>query len=270
MISNIIKYFASAAVIMSLTSCEKELDFEYHNIDSLPVIEASITQDGASVAISYATPMGESFSGQFVENAEVTIVDLTDGAEFDLEPSEDGSFRCEMTAHPGHDYRLSVALDGSFYSSVSRMMKPTEITDARFQWVKMPGDDMAVFTVRFTDTPLVEDFYWVRLYRNGKSYSWSVISDHAAENGSLEESITTTHRNESLEDEDQIILDGDEITVSVAPISHSMADYLIALSNSSNGAPQFEGPRCLGYFLASPVATTSVIYHPDEIEYANY
>lgn len=39
--------YSAVVLALSLVSCEKELDFEYRDIDPILVIEASLTQSGA-------------------------------------------------------------------------------------------------------------------------------------------------------------------------------------------------------------------------------
>lgn len=266
------KYISSAAVIMMLSAmsvgCEKELDMEYHDIEPLPVVEASLTQREVTVAVSFTTPMNEAITDSRFTDAEVILTDLSSGDNYNLIADNEGLFRKDIAGIVGHEYRLNVKINENNYSSVSTMLASTEISDLRFYWIKMPGDDMAALRILFSDNPLTSDYYWIRIYRNGQAYTWSVITDRAAIDGKLEETITTTHRDESQEDEKQIIRDGDEVRAIVTPISRSMFDYLTAIMNSSNGENQFEGGRCLGYFLASPAAMSSVIYHPEDIGYA--
>ena len=51
-----------SSLLVLLTSCEKELDFKYHDVESQLVIEGNVTQDGTIVALTYTTPMGEPMS----------------------------------------------------------------------------------------------------------------------------------------------------------------------------------------------------------------
>lgn len=273
---NLTKYFYNlgvfiASILASLlaTSCEKELDFEYHDIAPLTVIEASVTEAGAEVAITYTSPMDEPIDSEPLTDALVRLLDLTSGEEAILDVDSDGIFLSSNPGVPGHDYRLSVTVGDKHYSSTARMLNATAITEARFVWVRMPGDDMAVLQVNFADNPLTADYYWVRVYRNGEAYAWDILTDYARTDDGVEETITTTHRDPSKkEDDKQLLVDGDVIDISVTPISRGMFDYLNALLNGSNGTPQFEGDTCLGYFLPSPVAKTTIVYHPDEIDYA--
>lgn len=148
------------------------------------------------------------------------------------------------------------------------MLATTDITDIQFHWIKMPGDDMAALQIHFTDRPHTTDYYWVRVYRNDEPYMWSPITDRAEIGGIVEETLTTTHRDESEEDEKQVLHDGDKVRVSVTPVSRDMYEYLTALMNGSNGARMYSGAPALGYFLASPVAEAQTVYRPSEIDYA--
>lgn len=266
---DIAKYIAAIAVILLLIACEKEVDFNYHEIAPVKVVEATLSQDGASVAITMTTPMNEPIPDIHITDASVLLCDLTSEEKFFLEPTPSGLFHSDVAGIPGHDYRLIIKVEGQTFESATTMLNAVEIIDTKFLWIKMPGDDMAALRILFTDNPVTSAYYWIRIYRNGEHYQWSIINDHASADGQIEETLTTTHRDASKEeDEKSLLVDGDVLTVSVTAVDRSMFDYLIALTNSSNGAPQYSGDFCLGYFLASPVATSSITYHPDEIRYA--
>ncbi len=262
-------FILAASVALCMASCEKELDFEYHDIDPIPVVEASLTEHGAEVSLTRSVAMDEPMDTLCLTDAEVRLTDLTSGESRLLTAGEDGIFRDATPGVTGHDYSLSVSMDGKVYESSARMLAACEITGVGFRWMKMPGDDMAILQVHFTDSPQSADYYWVRVYRNGEFYAWDVITDHGAVGGVIEENITTTHRDPSQEDDEKSLLfDGDEVRVSVTPVDRRMFDYLIALLNDSDGPALFDGGLCLGYFLASSADARSVVFRPDNMEYA--
>ena len=75
----------------------------------------------------------------------------------------------------------------------------------------------------------------------------------------------TTRKDISEEEDDTVLVDGDVLTVTVAPISREMHDYLEAIGADSTGPRLFSGPMALGYFLAAPLSTASITFHPSEI-----
>lgn len=264
--------YALGVAVMTLiaTGCEKELDFDYHDIEAKTVIESSITEAGADVAIRLTTPMDEAMDRTCLTDASVSITDMQTGERLELSPDTDGHFKSNKPGVPGHEYRLTVEREGKTYSSTSLMTRAPEIESLVFNWISMPYDDVAALQIAFADNdPQVEgECYWVRIYRNGEPYKWSAVKDDLAIDGIVYEVVTTTRKDSDEEDEDDLLEDGDEVRVTVTHISRAFFDYLQAISNDSNGPRMFEGDFCLGYFLAGEVSVKTIVFHPDQIEYA--
>ena len=252
--------------LIVLSACEKEIDFKYHDIEPLTVIEGVLTSEGARIGITLTTPMDEPMDRNHLTDASVVITDLTDGMVYNLTADPDGFFTDPTPGTPGHRYRLVVERDGNTYSMETMMYAATEIVDAAFNWISMPYDKVAVFQARYIDNPRdTGDCYWVKLYRNGEIYSWQEQDDRTAADGVNTFFTMTSRKDTDEEDDDEVLFDGDVMTVTVTPISREMHDYLEALQNDSNGPFLFSGPRVLGYFMASDPVSRSVTFHPDLI-----
>lgn len=253
-------------MMLLFVSCEKELDFKYHDIDPLTVIEAQLTPGGVKVAITYTTPMDRPMDRTHLTDAVVTLTDMTDGTVYNLHTDAEGLFVDPTPGIIGHDYRLVVERDGCRYEADATMYPPTEIESLEFNWIKMPYDYVAVFEAQFRDNKDTNgECYWVKLYRNGEIYRWSEMDDRNAVDGVCTYLTMTTRKDTDEEDEDTVLFDGDVITFTVSPISRAMHDYLEALQNDSNGPAMFVGDKCLGYFMATSPVSDSVEFHPDEI-----
>ncbi len=253
-------------MMILIASCERELDFEYHDIDPLVVIEAELTPDGTKVSITRTTPMDEPMDRTHITDATVTLTDLTDGTARNLQTDSDGFFVDHTPGVAGHEYRLRVEYAGCHYEAEATMYQPTEIESLEFNWIKMPYDYVAVFQGRFYDNEAVdEECYWIKLYRNGQIYLWGEMDDRSAVDGVSTFICMTTRKDTSEEEDDTVLFDGDVITCTVAPISRAMHDYLEALQNNSNGPAMFSGDKCLGYFIATSPVSASLEFHPDEI-----
>ncbi len=252
--------------LIFLASCEKELDFKYHDIEPLTVIEGELTSKGAKIGITLTTPMDEPMDRTRLTDASVVITDLTDGKEYTLTADAEGFFTDPTPGIPGHHYRLTVEREGNSYTMETKMYPATEIVEAEFNWISMPYDQVAVFQARYLDNPAdTGDCYWVKLYRNGEIYSWQEQDDRTASDGVNTFFTMTSRKDTDEEEDDEVLFDGDVMTVTVTPISREMHDYLEALQNDSNGTMLFSGHRVLGYFLASEPTSRSVTFHPDEI-----
>ena len=255
-------------LVLALCSCEKDLDFEYHDIAPLTVVEGTLDQNGATVTVTYTTPMDEPFASTQIKDATVFISDLNSGESWQLLADANGNFTVPVNPTVGHKYELSVEKDGQSYSARSKMLPATEILSLEWGWVDMLGQDVAALQIVFKDTRLSDnEMYWIRVYRNGEDYNWSLLGKHLSLSDTLTEVVMTTRRDPEDEDAKTNLYAGDVLKVTVTPIGEEMFDYLWALLyTGSNGRRMFSGDFCLGYFLASPVASAEIVYHPDEIE----
>ncbi len=253
-------------MVLLVGSCTKELDFVYHDIPPLLVIEGELTPEGTKVALTLTTPMDEPISGVKVTDAEVVLEHPASGMKKILKPDSEGYFTGEVEALIGDEYCLSVERDGVINRAATTMYGPSEILSLEFNWISMPYDKVAVLQAKFSDDAEVRgECFWVKVYRNGKIYLWDEVDDRYACDGVMTYTRMTTRKDIDEEDEESLILDGDVITVSVSRISKEMHDYLEALQNDSSGPAMFSGERCLGYFLATSPVEASIVFRPDEI-----
>lgn len=251
--------------LSALFSCEKELDIEYHDIPPLTVIEGELTPEGIKVAITLTTPMDEPMDRTRLTDATVSLADLTAGVSYTLTADADGYYTDLTPGVAGHEYCLTVRRDGNLYESVTRMYEPTEVVGLEFNWIKMPYDYVAVLQGQFLDAPGYEDYYWVKIYRNGEMYRWVNMTDNGDVGGVLTFVAMTSRKDIAEEDDDTVLRDGDVISVTVSAISRGMYDYIEALQNDSNGPCMFTGNKCLGYFIATFPVAAEVVFRPDEI-----
>lgn len=261
------RVFQIIPVLLLLISCEKELDFQYHEIEPVLVIEGLLSQEGAHVYLTQTIPMNEKLEKNYLRDAEVYLEDLAEHEEIELEPDKNGIFTNSYIPVEGHDYQLRVIREGKKYCSRCLMRRAPKILGLMFQWIKMPYDHVAVLQITFADLADAEDCYWIKILRNGEPYKWIVTDDQSAVNGVITEVIMTTRKDLSEEDEKDILRDGDEVKVIINTISREMYDYLIAIENDSNGPAMFEGVFCLGYFMASDSVSESIVFRPEEITY---
>lgn len=255
--------FILLIIVVILTSCEKELDFKYHEVDSQLVIEGSITQNGSSVLITSTTPMNENLNLTPITDAEVKVTDTNTWEEKILRTDENGYFVDDNPGIVGHSYRINVSYGENQYESECLMRPVSNILGMEFQWIKMPYDYVAVLQITFTDNDSNDDCYWIRLFRNDDPYKWIVSDDRGAVNGIISEVIMTTRKDIDEENEKSMLKEGDRVSAYISSISRNMYDYLLAIQSDSNGPQMFNGNFCLGYFLASPISESSIVFQPN-------
>lgn len=252
-----------------LVSCEKELDFQYHEVESQFVIEGFTSCEGTSVILTSTCPMGEPMDITPITDATVKLTDLTTGIEKMLVANKDGIFSDITPGFVGHNYKVDVSYKNNTYVSTCTMLPATQILGLQFQWIKMPYDYVAVLQISFFDLDSKDDCYWIKIYRNGEPYMWLLSDDRSAVNGIINEVTMTSRMNVDEEDEKSVLKEGDEIKVVIVPTSRNMYDYLIAIQSDSNGPRMFSGDFCLGYYMASNETESSIIFHPDSMEIFN-
>lgn len=243
-----------------LISCEKELDFKYHDIDPVLVIEGRLSQTGANVTLTNTTPMGEPLENITLTDAEVTIKDMTDNVPYYLSPDKDGIFIAEFPVFPRHDYLLSVKRGDKRYESECMLYSAIEIVDLNFNWIQMPYDMVALLNISFRKLDDKDACYWTRIYKNGTPYKWQLSHGSGAVDGILKQTLFTTRKNPEDENDRSVLKPGDRLEVVISGISLEMYDYLTAIQSDSNGKPMFTGDFCLGYFLASEEAKAEIIF----------
>ncbi len=260
------KYIYILILSLLLVSCEKELDFKYHDVEPQLVIEAALTSDGARVSLTETTPMSEPINTIKITDAAVSITDLAIGDCRHLVVGDDGVYADATPGEVGHEYRLSVERNGHTYASSCVMRAAVTEPELEFKWIKMPYDHVAVLQVSFPAQGVPDECYWVRLYRNGEPYMWSVVDGSYSIGGTVNDAIMTSRKDPDKEDDATALRDGDVVRACIAPVSRAMFDYLMAIQSDSNGPRMFTGDYCLGYFLAASLAEASIVFRPGEME----
>ena len=124
------KHLPLIIVALTLASCTKDLELDYRDLDSIPVIEANLTGKGLSVRLTLTSPMDEPMD----------TVAQTD-------------YIASLTELPDDNYRLDIDFRGQHFYSECQMQSDSEILDVKFQWTKMPYDHVAVMTLFLRDNP---------------------------------------------------------------------------------------------------------------------
>lgn len=263
-----IRYFLVVFTFFFLCSCEKELDFKYHEIEPLTVIEGVLTPDGITVRLTQTTPMGEPMNREPLTDAEVTLTDLSDDITYDLYVGNDGEYIENTGGIVGHMYRLTVSRGENIWTSESLMYPAVEIESMGISWIKMPYDYVSVLQVIYKDDiKLKGECFWLKIYRNGEIYSWAEQDDRNSANGLINFVSMLSRQDIDEEDESDILVEGDIVSIEISGISSEMKGYLEAIGNDSSGPAMFSGAKALGYFIATSPVTQSIVYKPGSIPY---
>lgn len=258
--------------LLVFVSCEKELDIDYHKVAPLAVVEGGVMDNGCDVRLTTTLEMADSTGAQGIKDAKVVITSLADGSSSILKYKSYGHYVSTFKGEPGNTYQLDIWQGDNHFSALSTMPHPPVIKSFIFQWQEIMGRRIVMADLRFLDTPNEENYYYMNVYRNGESYRWTVIRDILNPGGEIQQVFGCMSeekvKDNKPEDQDQILNDGDKITIELASIDRITYDYLYALQlsgrSSSNPVSNISG-GCLGCFWAAAVAHYECTYQTAEI-----
>ena len=254
-------------IMITLVSCEKEIDIDYHEAAPQYVVEASLTNSLATVRITQTVPMrGSKSSDRIVENATV-VISSGDSIHHTARYSTNGKYIYPFSAYPGTRYQLDIDVDGHHFTSSSILQPKPEVSKFRFVWKKVMSSRVLFADLYIQDFPGQQNFYFIHMYRNGIGYRWTVLRDTSNPGKELQQLLGCMH--EEYGDEEEALHNGDNIRIEVRAIDRASYDYLFSMSqaanNGSNPVANFSG-GCLGYFSAYIPYTINVTYQEADVE----
>ena len=114
-------YLIPLISLILLVSCEKEIEVDYHQVDPLYVVEASVSNNGTEVRVSRTNAMDDNNGISDISNATVTI-SSEDGQQWNIPYSRNGFYRSSsLKGEAGTTYTIEVELDGQHFTSTSTM-----------------------------------------------------------------------------------------------------------------------------------------------------
>ena len=121
--------FLSFCFLAVLTSCEKEIDIDYHQVDKLYVAEGLVTQDGSTNYTKKPTFVRLTTTQDMTDNVSnghnltgATVVLSEDGYVLDtLRYWRNGYYVSDCQGYEGSQYTIDIYLDGNHFQSSSVM-----------------------------------------------------------------------------------------------------------------------------------------------------
>ena len=260
-----------------LTSCEKEIDIDYHQVDPLYVAEGLITQDGSTNYTKRPTFVRLTTTQDMTDNVSnghnlmgATIVLSEDGYVLDtLRYWRNGYYVSDCQGYEGSQYTIDVYLDGNHFQSSSVMQAEPQFSSFRFVWKDVLSERLLFADLKINDISGQNNYYFMHIYRNGIGYRWAVMDDSHNPGGELQQLFScTTERNLDKNDDDGL-KDGDKIHLEIRSIDRRTYDYFYSMQvmqNSATNPVQNYTGGCLGYFSACQIVTYDTTFRRANIE----
>ena len=261
-------YMIMGAVLMMMSSCQEEIDYAFNSVTPRLVVEGYITDQGVEVNLSRTIDMLDTVKANSVKDA-IVMIHGSDGTSEQLFADSNGTYR-SVTGFKGISgvtYTLNVTDANHTYHASSEMQKQTILKNCHFEWKKVVSEDMLCFDYEVQDIAGEDNYYCYRMFKNGKTFKWGLFDDNGYKDGVITNSVTCMskkkYEDNDLDEQDNILHDGDSIRFDVMVISKPVYDYLYSLKLSTgskvNPLSFFDG-GCLGYFSANSVCSFEVIF----------
>jgi hypothetical protein len=248
-----------------MTSCKKDIEIDYHQVDPLYVVEATVSEDGMQARISLTNNMDNNSSKSDISEALVVITG-SDGSSQTLSHKGNGIYKSSAAGTPDVEYTITIDVDGRHFTSTSTMQKAPKVNDFYFIRKKIVSENFQMAKLLIQDIPNEDNYYFSHLYRNGTGYRWAVKKDDTDPN--KEQQQLFTFAREGSDDKD-LLREGDRIRLELRSIDRKSYDYLYSMqimdNTGTNPIPNFTG-GCLGYFSAYSHVVYNYVFHEADMK----
>ena len=260
-----------------LTSCEKVIDIDYHQVAELYVAEGLVTQNASTNRTNRPTYVRLTTTQDMTDNVSnshnligATIVLTEDGFVLDtLRYWRNGYYISDYQGYEGSQYTLDIYIDGNHFQSTSVMQAAPQFSSFRFVWKDVLTERMLFADLKLEDIKGQNNYYFMHMYRNGVGYRWAVMDDSHNPGGELQQLFScTTERNLDKNDDDGL-KDGDKIHVEIRSIDRRTYDYFYSMQvmqNSGTNPVQNYTGGCLGYFSACNIISYDTTFRRADVE----
>ena len=269
--------FFSFCFLAFLSSCEKEIDVDYHQVSQLYVAEGIVTQDGTTNKTKKPTYVRLTTTQDMTDNVSnnhnltnATVVLSENGYVIDtLRYWRSGYYVSDCQGFEGSHYTLDIYIDGNHFQSTSVMQAEPQFSSFRFVWKDVLTERMLFADLKLNDIKGQNNYYFMHIYRNGIGYRWADMDDSHNPGGELQQLFScTTERNLDKNDDDAL-KDGDKIHLEIRSIDRRTYDYFYSMQvmqNSGTNPVQNYTGGCLGYFSACNIFNYDTTFRRAEIE----
>ena len=251
--------------LILLSSCKKDIEIDYHQVDPIYVVEASVSNEGMEARISQTNNMDDNSTTSNIDNA-VVVVTGSDGSSKTLTYSKNGIYKSSAVGVPGVEYTIDIQFDGHHFTSSSIMQKMPKMNNFRFIRKKIVTENYQMGELLLQDIPNEENWYFMHIYRNHLGYRWAVKRDDTNPNGELQQLFTFAR--EGSDDKD-LLQEDDWLHIEIRAIDKKSYDYFYSMqimdNTGTNPIPNFTG-GCLGYFSAYSQITYDCEFPEADVE----
>lgn len=252
---------SSLLILLTFSSCEKEIEVDLNSVPSRIVIEGIVKQnEPAKVRVSQTMDFDDNSGYPNLSGAVVKITDDSGYSEILHQNATGWYVAADLIGETGQTYTMSVTYEGKEYNATSTM--PPHVNLDSITMFKIPVMDYAFPMVHFKDPEgETNQYYRAVFYTNGKQVPDAmefVLSAEFVDGTYFNQFLpVTTH-----DEDNDPIKQGDEITIEFQCIDKGVYTFFDTLNRSkeslTNPISNISG-GCLGYFSACTAQQKTII-----------
>jgi hypothetical protein len=257
--------FKLLAILLLFTACEKEIDLDLADQSGQIVIEGNVTDQPGPYYVQVTRSVAFTQTNQYpaIAGATVTISDNT-GKKDQLVYEGNGRYKTNtLTTTPGNTYTLTVSVDGTTYTAVSKLPQSVPLDSLKQDSIKFGGEVRYAIRPMYTDPASPGNSYRFIISVNGKSNKAYNLNSDNIDNGKVNQRAFPIINDDDLEEVNK----GDVITVEMHGLDAAIYTYYNALSEivGRGGVTPANPPSnisggALGRFSAHTVAKKSLVF----------
>lgn len=153
---------AILCLAIAAVSCEKIIEIDLREADSVVVIQGNLEKDSVCVVtVSRTIAFAEPNNFPVIRDAEVTLLDNDSGVTENLLPNTAGEYRSStILGEEKHHYTLTVKLDDSTYIAHSVMPELVVLDSARYHEALPLGKEVALRIFTYYQNPVAARSYF--------------------------------------------------------------------------------------------------------------
>ncbi len=252
-------------LFLFLSGCEKVIDVDLNDSEPAIVIEGNLSHKQGLLEVKVSRTSSY-FNNEPVKKVENAVVYLENDQGFNLKAAkmEPGVYKLiNLPLNVNSLYRLTVVVEEEEFTALSFLPPLIEIDSLGYEYQREQTffDSGYRILLYFTDPPEVENYYRVKVYRNGERFDDTddiIVFDDSSLDG---KNVQVTLRGQLFEE-------GDTARVELLSIDKNAWEYFSTLSEVANlnpGSPSPANPSsnlssgALGYFSAWSVSTSDIV-----------
>lgn len=288
----ILRTLTLATSIILFSSCEDRIQIDLDEKSKSVTVDAFLNsmQENQKIRLTYSDGYFSGKTPQALSGATVTLMDLSINRKIDFIDQKNGDYHFNIhnndtIIYTDHAYELIVKFNNYEYKAYTTCKRTTKIDSTYFKYTTVDNIGMSVkpgnrlFVVAQDLTGPVPDFYWIKVYKNGKFYG-------RPENIQLEEFGYNNERDGQFfwaekwatagpDGEVDPCVTGDKARIEIYGISREAHDFLKLGIQMSNNSGMFavtavnlptniisqgnNQPKALGMFCISNVAFKDIV-----------